>query len=630
MKRVSTITVLVLLIMISCKQEKKEPQTLQLGDFSLSEAVIMPNKTIDITYNGELNPEEESLYYYMVDDKAYPVDLNFTDKKASFTLPDSAQAVAFNVKIDGKYLNNNKQGYMLPVSKSKTEEAIGNKAAIDYYASTYGKEYGIRIPKDSVLKSIKNDIEKHPKLKDVWNMPFLRMAYLNNKKEGEKLINENINSLATKSDMTADDYSDLIGLYRTLRKKEPFDSVTRLAVEKFPNGTIAKNNLIDKFFQQRDIEKKEIIYDELKAKFSNIGKNEKYMLSSLARGYDNKGNKEKASFYIDKIRDKNTKASLFNSIAWALAEKGEDLEYAAETSKKSLDLMKSLEGDMSNKPNYITELMYKRGLDRSYGMFADTYALILFKQGKLKEAIKYQKLAVDKSKSADTADRYLEFLIADNQNELAVSSAEDFLKNNTAGSKTKDYFKKAYAKQNPDAKDVDEKIAAAEKVGYDKYKAEIKKGLIDEDAPQFTLKDLEGKDVSLASLKGKVTVLDFWATWCGPCKASFPSMQNVVTKYKDSDKVKLLFINTLESGEDREKSVSDFIKDNNYTFHVLLDEKVKGSNSFEVAEKYGVTGIPTKVIIGPDGRMKYKSVGFSGDPTKVVKEIDIIVDVLND
>lgn len=105
-------------------------------------------------------------------------------------------------------------------------------------------------------------------------------------------------------------------------------------------------------------------------------------------------------------------------------------------------------------------------------------------------------------------------------------------------------------------------------------------------------------------------------------------MQKVVSKYKNDDNVALLFIDTFERGKNREQLVEDFIAKNKYDFHVLYDVQPEGSNSFEVADKYDVEGIPTKVIIGTDGRVKYKSVGYGGSTDKLVNEMDILISIL--
>ena len=127
------------------------------------------------------------------------------------------------------------------------------------------------------------------------------------------------------------------------------------------------------------------------------------------------------------------------------------------------------------------------------------------------------------------------------------------------------------------------------------------KSLEGQPAPVFTLATIQGKDVSLAKEKGNVVVLDFWATWCPPCRESLPHLQAIHADKELADKGLKVFAVNLKEDKDTAKN---YVQQNNLTFPVPLD-KVGG-----VATKYKVRGIPTTVVIGRDGKIAKVFVGF--------------------
>lgn len=114
-------------------------------------------------------------------------------------------------------------------------------------------------------------------------------------------------------------------------------------------------------------------------------------------------------------------------------------------------------------------------------------------------------------------------------------------------------------------------------------------------APDFSLKDTEGNTVSLKNLKGeKIVVLDFWASWCGPCIRAIPELNRIQKDYGERG-VQVLGINIRE----KPSAVVSFKKKNMVKYQVLLD--LKGT----VAADYRVRGIPNLIVIDKDGVMQY-------------------------
>lgn len=172
---------------------------------------------------------------------------------------------------------------------------------------------------------------------------------------------------------------------------------------------------------------------------------------------------------------------------------------------------------------------------------------------------------------------------------------------------------------------LDQKVLASLK---EKYKS----SLVKNEAPGFKLRNMKGEFVSLEDMKGKIVVLDFWATWCGPCIVSFPGMQLAVNKYVDDPDVEFLFIDTWQSEENYVELVTNFIAENKYTFHVLYDEMKERDKATVTA--YGVRGIPTKVFIDKEGFIRFQSAGGSSDAevvmTEVVAKIELIREIQGD
>ncbi|MDT8718649.1 TlpA family protein disulfide reductase [Clostridium sp. 19966] len=111
-------------------------------------------------------------------------------------------------------------------------------------------------------------------------------------------------------------------------------------------------------------------------------------------------------------------------------------------------------------------------------------------------------------------------------------------------------------------------------------------------AQDFKLKDLYGKDISLSSLKGKNVLLNFWASWCPPCKAEMPDIEKLYQETKGTDVV-ILAVNL---GEDKD-TVKLFIDKNKYNFNILLD------TSQEVGATYNIAAIPSWFFIDKDGNL---------------------------
>jgi cytochrome c biogenesis protein CcmG/thiol:disulfide interchange protein DsbE len=119
-------------------------------------------------------------------------------------------------------------------------------------------------------------------------------------------------------------------------------------------------------------------------------------------------------------------------------------------------------------------------------------------------------------------------------------------------------------------------------------------------APQISLQGLDGKTYSFETLQGKPVVINFWASWCGPCKLEAPELVRLYEKYKGE--VEIYAVN-LTSGDDV-KNARAFADDYGFQFPVLLDEEG------DVADKYQIQAIPSTFFVNNKGTIIYKATGL--------------------
>ncbi|MFN3742515.1 MAG: TlpA disulfide reductase family protein [Anaerolineales bacterium] len=119
-------------------------------------------------------------------------------------------------------------------------------------------------------------------------------------------------------------------------------------------------------------------------------------------------------------------------------------------------------------------------------------------------------------------------------------------------------------------------------------------------APDFTLETLEGQSIRLNDLRGRVVVLNFWATWCPPCRAEMPTLEKISREYQGQEVVILGINSTIQ---DDMNAIPGFVTQRGITFPILLDKSGKATRLYEIR------ALPTTFFIGPDGIIRFVTIG---------------------
>lgn len=610
---------------ISCAQDRSPDPVLAFSPEEPS-----PGETIHVTYSPvektfqAADKIEMLAYAYTVGlPKVIPVDMEKSGQSwaGSFTPDKDSYGVAIKFKAGEDLDNNQKSGYFIPFYAEDGDLVPGAMAGQAEAHASWG-DLLMEIESDPAKALQLFDVEflAHPEMKKTFLYTYVRALIQTKPESWEETAVRAADAVASEADLDEDTMNTLVNCYRQLKMQDKMEDIASKTRKMFPQGYQAQSARYQKFNMEKDQGKKIQLLEIFKADFpeSNMINTMAY---SIVRGYLGSGNIDDLKAYMTDNPDIK-ESYIYDRVATQLLERGEELDFAAQIIQKGIRLQEQQRDDPEKKPGYLTQEEWEDRINKYYlsGPWA-TYGKILAKQGNPEEALESLEKAVQISEGVqpEVNESYVDVLIAQKQYPKAFEELSRFIEEGNNTAKMKGMLKTAYNEVKGGEEGFEAYFGQLDVAATERLKEELQKELENEPAPEFSLEDLDGNQVSLASLKGKTFVLDFWATWCGPCVGSFPGMKRAVEKYQEDPTVEFLFVNTWQKEEDKKKNARDYITKHDYPFHVLMDVEDK------VVEAFKVRGIPTKFIIDKNGNIRFTKIGYGGNDEKMIKELDIMI-----
>lgn len=586
-----------------------------------------------------IQDKPEALFLYLRNGercyKTVPLTKINNEYKFSFTPPDSVGVIIIGI-VDGKKTenpwaglmgarknvidNNNGSGYIFYVNQNEKQEAVKSNLALAWLLHNVAP---YQLDMEPNLKQI-SDLYRsvysiHQNLKENEEYPdYLEVLF---KLEGEA-VKPRLLAYALKMQSIKGDESKwrkALTIYKVLDMEEEQKQINKQISSAITNEIKAERKFWDYFYSQKERTGESIIASmkEYIAQFKDSSSAITDLFhSALSSYFFNK--KDWASFYKyeELITNIQSRAYSYNKSALSLAGKqitdsGSYLEIAKDLSKKSLVFTET-------KIKKSDDRDKKNGLLEEKVLYLNTYAQILFKMGIYDSAFYYQdSLYRQNDLFASGLEKYAVYA----EKVKGVKYAQEILEkellsgiNSPAMLKQlQSIYSNLNLPENQFENLKERSLILSRKTNADKIISEF--GTLK--AKDFQLKNTNGQTVALSSFHGKVVVLDFWATWCGPCRASFPAMQQAVNKYKADTSVVFLFIDTWEHGNPEKIKINaaSIMKAGNYSFNILLDI------NDQVVRDYKVKAIPQKFIINKQGDIAAMDDGNGvGDIYKLIED----------
>jgi peroxiredoxin len=539
--------------------------------------------------------------------------MGIVDEKVN--LADYSALSAFKKKVVD---NNTSSGFIFYMRNKKNQQFPERDIQLASLQNGYSSYFiDVKTSNTYLITLYTNAYEKYPELKNEDSYADYISVLYDVKKDlvKPKLISyahqmENVQGDETK-------WLNAVDIYDLLKMNDEKIVLTNKILIEFPNGKLAKKLFWKNFYKNIEGDTGQSILDSMKnyiLRFDDTSyKTKDVFYSAVISKILNKKDWNALPEYEGLMTDKSYLGYTYDNFAWKQSGKeintpGSELEIAKMLSKKSIQY----NDEGKNTGGIDKQDEYMEGARIKY---INTYALILYKLGQYDAAFLYQDTMYKRGNELNVAgiERYAVYAEKVKGAEYARQVLEQQLISGVSSPAMVQQLQSLYTKLNLPEGQFKKLQAKSILLSRQKSAAAIRLKLGTTKAKDFSLKNIDGQTISLSLFTGKIIVLDFWATWCSPCIASFLDMQKVIKKYNEDTSVVFLFIDVWEnkSPEKMQQLAARFIKERNYDFNVLLDANDK------VVNEYKVTGIPAKFIIDKKGEIV-----FMGETTNIEIEIE--------